>query len=250
MILYFLIKRLKRIGRRPVADPSIKASIREGLVQAGCLPSSGFFGARVRVAFASLGVLITGLGGTVSYAYASDAVLPDTPLYPVRQKVEAIEIRLAPTREVRAKVIEKQVARRKKEAHLLETLKKPLPAVHAKILKEEREERRVEASSSTRIRLLQPLRAVPLIKAREKDKDGDRQEQKREPLLMKGIFKLPQEEREEPMREGKATTTRSLLPLKEGSESAKEGPPSRQRERRERRRFLDRLRGERERIVP
>ncbi len=207
MISYFLISRLKRIGQRPVADPSVKASIRESLVQAGYLPSRNVAFLRARVAFASLGVLITGFGGTVSYAYASDMVLPDTPLYPVRQHIEAIEVRLAPTLETKAKVLEKQVARRKKEAHLLEVMKKPLPAVHAKILKEEREERRSAQTSSTRMRVLAPIRTPVMIKAREKNMRDDQ-----DALEMKGRVKVRTER--EDKKDERSTTTRSLIPLK------------------------------------
>jgi hypothetical protein len=206
MISYFLSSRLKRIGRRPVADPSIKASIRESLVQAGYLPSRSFAFMRVRVAFASLGILITGFGGTASYAYASDTVLPDTPLYPVRQQIEAIEVRLAPTQETKAKVIEKQAARRKKEAHLLEVLKKPLPAVHAKILKEEREARRSTHASSTRMRIPSPIPARDIIKTREKNSRDDQNV-----LEIKGRVNV-RTEREE--KDKRSTTTRLLIPLK------------------------------------
>lgn len=144
MIPFFLASRFARIGRRPVADPSVKASIRESLVRAGYLPPRNLFLVRFRVVLASVALLITGLGGMASYAYAADAVLPNTPLYPVRQKMEALERRLSPTPAIRAKVVEKQLQRRKKEAHLLEVLHKPLPPLHAKLLQEEREKGRVK----------------------------------------------------------------------------------------------------------
>lgn len=152
MIPFFLASRLTRIGRRPVADASIKASIRESLVRAGYLPERSLFLVRFRMVAASAALLLTGFGGMASYAYAADAVLPNTLLYPVRQKMEALERRLAPTPLVRARVFEKQLQRRKKEAHLLESFQKQLPPLHARLLKEEREEgRAVYASSTTRI---------------------------------------------------------------------------------------------------
>lgn len=199
MIPFFLTTRLRRIARRPLADSSVKASIRETLVRAGYLPAHTPFLIRFRVAFASAGLLITGLGGMASYVYASDAVLPDTPLYPVRQTLEALEVKLATTPEVRAKVAEKQVLRRKKEAHLLEVLHKPLPALHAKLLKEEREEFRATRASSTPAHFLQPLH-LPIIAAPEDRGESHRGESGK---------RLRQERQEQ---EENATTTRSHLP--------------------------------------
>lgn len=207
MIPFFLTTRLRRIARRPLADSSVKASIRETLVRAGYLPAHTPFLIRFRVAFASAGILLTGLGGMASYAYASDAVLPDTPLYPVRQTLEAIEVKLATTPEVRAKVVEKHVLRRKKEAHLLEVLHKPLPALHAKLLKEEREEFRAMHASSTHTHFLQPLH-LPIIDAPE-DRGGSH----------RGEFgKRLRQERQE--QEEGATTTPTLLPQERKRRSA------------------------------
>lgn len=160
MISFFLTRRLARLGRRPVEDPSIKATIRACLVQAGCLPARVSWGTHLRLALASMGIFTVGLGGMASYAYASDAVLPDTPFYPLRKTLETIETSLAPTPEVRAKVIEKHLQKRKKEAHLLEALHKPLPLLHTKLLREEQEESRSahRSSSSTRLRLTAPLK--------------------------------------------------------------------------------------------
>lgn len=173
MIPFFLTSRLTRIGRRPVADSSIKASIRESLVLAGCLPPPHSL-VRFRVALASFGFLLTGFGGMTSYAYASDAVLPNTPLYPLRQKIEAIERRLSPTPAMRTRITEKQLQRRKKEAHLLEVLHKPLPPAHAKLLQEEREKRldkdRAERPDSGELRKDPSKKGRPVPKEERKEK--------------------------------------------------------------------------------
>ncbi len=65
--------------------------------------------------------------GVSSYAYASDAVLPNTPLYPVRAALEQVEIKLAVTPVQKEKVVQKLVERRKKEVEKLTELKRPVP---------------------------------------------------------------------------------------------------------------------------
>ena len=177
MIPFLLSLRLKRIGRRPITDPKIKASIRERLVQAGYLQDRSKVLWRARMILASMSILVTGCGGMASYAYASDSVLPNTPLYPVRQELEKLEIQLTFTSTTRAQVIEKQVERRKKEAHLLEKQQKPLPVLHATLLKQEREEARKQASS-TRMIPLRQLR-VPMS-GRDRDQSQKQRNQKHE----------------------------------------------------------------------
>lgn len=202
---FFLKYRLTRMGKRVTADSNLKASLRARLVQAGYLPGRTSLWVRMRVATASAGMLFLGFGGMASYAYASDAVLPDTPLYPFRQSIEALEVKLAPTSEVRAKVLEKQAERRQKEAHLLEDLHKPLPALHAAILKEEREERaalRAERASSTRARRESLLRLrVPSLRDAQK-KGTEKNDEKEEGQSPKGLRGLP------------FVTSSSILPIR------------------------------------
>jgi hypothetical protein len=57
--------------------------------------------------------------GTAAYAYVSEDVLPDHPLYPVRESIERIEEVIAPTADVRATVEVKHAARRADEVRKL-----------------------------------------------------------------------------------------------------------------------------------
>lgn len=171
MIPFFLSHRLRRIGRRPAADPEARAFVRAALVRAGYLNTPSLWATRLRVTLASFTVFITGIGGMASYAYASDAVLPNTPLYPMRESIERLAIDLAPTPTLQEQALQTRLARRKKEATLLKALNKPLPAVHARILlREELQARKIKRTTST-----ESVLSVPSVLPRE-----NRREQKKE----------------------------------------------------------------------
>ncbi len=75
----------------------------------------------VRLASAgTIGVLVAGSFGTGAYAYVSPEVTEDSILYPVKQKLEAVEERVFNrTPEAKAKFYLKQIARREAEAAVL-----------------------------------------------------------------------------------------------------------------------------------
>lgn len=150
MITWFLQRRLRRIGARPIADKTTKASIRESLIRAGYLETRSLWLVRTRAFVATSGLFVVGLGGMTSYTYASDAVLPQTALYPVRQKLEALELKLAPTPAARVRVEVRQKAKRLKEVKVLRTLHKKLPALHAEILREQEQMEREAARTELR----------------------------------------------------------------------------------------------------
>lgn len=114
--------------------------------------------------------------GLSSYAYASEAVLPDTVFYPVREAIEQVEVALAVTPVQKQKVEKKLEVRRVKEVKKLTELKRPVPAPLKKYVgataatttnallkktqqekkeeqKAEREERREDARKKTQERL-------------------------------------------------------------------------------------------------
>lgn len=77
----------------------------------------------------STACIITVLGsGTGAYAYTSDEVVPDHPLYGMRQTIENVEMKLATTEEAKTHVEMKQLNRRIKEAQKLRALNRPLQA--------------------------------------------------------------------------------------------------------------------------
>jgi hypothetical protein len=116
--------------------------------------------------FARIGVvaaaIILVLSVTVSsYAYASEMVLPDTPLYPVREAIEQVEVKLAVTPVQKQKVVEKMVERRKQEVEKLTELKRPVPVKLQKFLRKEikQELKRVPIKKNERqqVRMLQRM---------------------------------------------------------------------------------------------
>lgn len=72
--------------------------------------SSATFDFRLASAAAAIILILT--GGTATYAYASESVLPDSPLYPLREAVEVIEEKIAISPESKAVVQRKLVERR------------------------------------------------------------------------------------------------------------------------------------------
>ena len=87
----------------------------------------------VRLSFAVATVVLIACVSLGSYAYASDNVLPDTPLYPMRQAVESAELSIAQVTGREHVVFHKLIERRKQEVQMLQTLHRPIPASHKKI---------------------------------------------------------------------------------------------------------------------
>ena len=146
--LWFL---LRRIRQRATPLPKERGALEVYLREQGLFEKKDPVTVLVqRVAAVALVVLVASVGVS-SYAYASDEVLPDTPLYPVRQTLEQVEARLATTPIQKRKVVRKMVERRQKEIQKLKELKRPVPVQMKKYLRTvttttpaliEREERR------------------------------------------------------------------------------------------------------------
>lgn len=75
-------------------------------------------------------LVISFLGGTGVYAYASDTVLPDHALYPLRQSLEGFEVQIAAVTPMKDRVHLRLLERRAREKKLLEEKQKK-----AKVLK-------------------------------------------------------------------------------------------------------------------
>jgi hypothetical protein len=128
MMSWQIERNLKKIGRRAAPDQETALAIRRTLERAGYLPTRGLaFLPALRTAAASLGILLTFGSGTAVYAYNSDNVLPDHPLYAVRQQIEDVEESLAPSPERREQVRLKRLQRRMREIRLLRLKEKPVP---------------------------------------------------------------------------------------------------------------------------
>lgn len=97
------------------------------LAKAGIQPKKNWLTTQAfRMSFGTLAIVCSMGAGTVSYAYASDDVTPDNPLYPVRQAVETVQEATAPTPAIKQAVIQQHLERRVQE---IEVMKKRLPEV-------------------------------------------------------------------------------------------------------------------------
>lgn len=117
---------LNRISRKAEPDPAFVRQLEKRLKQEVGHPIWWVHWGKVGAAIMSASaVLMTGTG---AYAYSSEEVVPDHPLYPVRQSIEQVEQTLAVTDEAKSRVELKQLARRVKEAQKLGELQRPLKA--------------------------------------------------------------------------------------------------------------------------
>lgn len=109
--------KLWRLSRRVRPDADFLARMESVLSERGALvrgaTSVAFRFAGAACAFALV------LGGTTTYAYASESVLPTHPLYSLRETVESIEQSAALDAEAKANVQRKLVGRRLNEIRLM-----------------------------------------------------------------------------------------------------------------------------------
>lgn len=112
--------KLKRLGRRGKPSKVFVASLKQTLIERGAAPASiGFRLPMMKFASVALSVVLLLGVGTSTYAYASDEVTPDHPLYGVRQAVEVAEETIAITPAWKERVFNKNLGRKQKEIGLL-----------------------------------------------------------------------------------------------------------------------------------
>jgi hypothetical protein len=119
-----------------------------------------------------------------SYAYASEAVLPDTPLYPVREAIEQVQVALAITPVQKEKVEKKLEVRRQKEVEKMTELKRPVPKQLKKYL---------QATTATTTKQL--LKKVHEQKRQETKEQGEAREvesRKKIEQRLERRFRLPE----------------------------------------------------------
>lgn len=116
--------RLKLLSRKAAPRPEFERELRLKLLERGlgATPTRIPFYMRTAGVIASI-VLVFG-AGTATYAYTSDDVLPEHPLYPIRQSVEDAEGALALTPRMRDRIARKHLARKVRE---IEVLKRRVP---------------------------------------------------------------------------------------------------------------------------
>lgn len=124
MKLLPLTWRLQRLSKAAAPRPEFEQALRLKLEERGALlhidrTRAGWSGLSFRVAgVMACFVLIFG-SVTAAYAYTSDEVLPEHPLYPLRQSVEDLEETLAVTPKLRERVERRHIARKVREIEIL-----------------------------------------------------------------------------------------------------------------------------------
>ncbi len=138
MMYWFLKRQLRDMGRQAKARPEFVDALRSTLAMKGYVPTRfslrGWF-LRHLVGFGSA-LAMMAVGTTGAYAYVSEAVLPDHPLYPVREAIERLEEHAPiPVARVKAKLRANVAQRRVREIQTLLKRHRPLKPKHVKFLK-------------------------------------------------------------------------------------------------------------------
>lgn len=118
---WFLKRKLEKMGQHGDPSPVFVRSLEKRLRAEIGHPVWWIRWPKVATAACSI-VMLAG-SGTGAYAYNSDEVLPDHPLYAVRQGIEQIEERVAITPRMKERVRAKFQKRREKEQQVLKKRK-------------------------------------------------------------------------------------------------------------------------------
>lgn len=122
--LWLLLRRL----RRHATPSSTERGMVEAYLQQNGALSPGFMRMSWIRPLAIVTTIVLVFSVSVSsYAYASDTVLPDTVLYPVREAVEHVEKRFAVTPARKERVHQKLLDRRMREEVRMRELNRPIP---------------------------------------------------------------------------------------------------------------------------
>jgi hypothetical protein len=122
---WILQRRLKKLSQHAEPDPRFVRAL-EARLHAQMKPR-GWHSPLLRFG-AALASLVCIVGGTTgAYAYESEQVVPGHFLYPVRERIEHIEERIATTPEKRVEVTVKHVERRMHEYEILSRTRRPIP---------------------------------------------------------------------------------------------------------------------------
>ncbi|MBI4139019.1 hypothetical protein HY479_02605 [Candidatus Uhrbacteria bacterium] len=117
MLNWIIERKLKRIGKRADPPPAFVSAMEKRILVE--LPARTPFRAW-KLAAGSLTSASLVLAGTGAYAYTSEDVVPEHPLYPVREAIERADAALARSPERRAEVEVKNLMRRLNEQRVME----------------------------------------------------------------------------------------------------------------------------------
>lgn len=122
-----------------------------------------------RMASATLAIVLLLSGGTSAYAYSSDEVLPDHPLYGLRETVESVEEKVAITQDSKQAVQRKLLQRRLKEIQIMRQRKLQVAPVMVNKI-QDRLEKLGENKETETSRAAQAYRALLEKRAKAQDK--------------------------------------------------------------------------------
>jgi len=127
---FFLTQKLKSIGRHGKPSKQFVLTLEKKLIEKGAsvtavnvqdqsVQRDSFFFRATRYSAVALSLILCLSVGTSAYAYSSEDVLPDHPLYGLRQAVEVIEEQVAVTPTWKERVVKKHLERKQKEIQRL-----------------------------------------------------------------------------------------------------------------------------------
>ena len=122
---WLLERKLKKLGHKADPDPKFLHALEKQLKQQSGHRTWWIQGWKVALGSITAVSLISSATGV--YAYNSDNVTPDHPLYSVRTALESVEMSLATTPEQKAHVTINHLARRVKEQEVLQSKHKTVP---------------------------------------------------------------------------------------------------------------------------
>lgn len=122
---WLLEQKLKKLAARSAPDRSFVHALDKTLrTQTG---HPGWWVQGWKYALAGVSIVSVGFSATGVYAYTSDDVLPDNPLYSVRQGIENVQVAMAATPEQKTTVQLKLLRRRLHEQELIAARQNPIP---------------------------------------------------------------------------------------------------------------------------
>ncbi len=175
---------LRRIRQRATPRSSERREIEAYLRQHDAFEDVRAVSSWVRVFSGVMAAVLVLCVGVSSYAYASEAVLPNTVLYPVREAIEQVEVALAVTPVQKEKVEKKLEVRRAKEVEKLTELKRPVPAPLKKYIG--------AGVTTTTKSVLKKAQQEKKVEQAEKREERQEEARKKAEERLQSRFRLPQ----------------------------------------------------------
>lgn len=225
---------LRRIRQRAAPRSTERREIEAYLRKHNAFEDVRAVGSWVRVFSGVMAAVLVLCVGVSSYAYASETVLPDTALYPVREAIEQVEVALAVTPVQKEKVEKKLEVRRQKEVEKLTELKRPVPTPLKKY---------VGAAATTTKSLLKKAKQEKKEEQKAEREKRQVEAQKKAEERLQSRFRLPKNQSQESgaIRIDASTSSRRAV-SKDESESSRKQTQVREQKQHERQILLEQRR--------